>query len=223
MKRIATLTAVAAAVILSACSSGPSGSMMTAAAASSGPTATAVLEPTKGNTAAGTVTFQQRGDRVMVTTKVTGLKPNQEHGMHAHEKGDCSSGDGMSTGGHFNPNGKPHGPQESEHHAGDIRGRALEIAGDEYIRKHGAGVTQVDEATVNEVLGLVPREIFFGLGERNAVAVVAEEGGAERHLGLHRSRHVGMGLDVHGNLMGARHSSGASSLIHKRHWSGALR
>ena len=31
-----------------------------------------------------------------------------------------------------------------ERHADDIRGRALEIAGDEYIRKYGTGVTQVD-------------------------------------------------------------------------------
>jgi SAM-dependent methyltransferase len=31
-----------------------------------------------------------------------------------------------------------------EHHAGDIRGRALEVAGDEYIRKYGTGVTRVD-------------------------------------------------------------------------------
>src|SRR5436190_10975563 len=81
-----------------------------------GPTATATLEPTRGNSAAGTVSFQQQGDRVMVVAKVRGLKPNQEHGFHAHEKGDCSSGDGMSTAGHFNPNGKPHGPQDSEHH-----------------------------------------------------------------------------------------------------------
>ncbi len=31
-----------------------------------------------------------------------------------------------------------------ERHGNDIRGRALEIAGDEYIRKYGTGVTQVD-------------------------------------------------------------------------------
>ena len=29
-----------------------------------------------------------------------------------HEKGDCSSGDGMSAGGHFNPLGKGHGHHE---------------------------------------------------------------------------------------------------------------
>lgn len=89
---------------------------------SAGPKAVATLEPTKGNTAAGTVTFQQMGDKVLVTADITGLKPNAEHGFHAHEKGDCSSGDGMSTAGHFNPNGKPHGPQDHDHHAGDMPG-----------------------------------------------------------------------------------------------------
>jgi len=85
-----------------------------------GPKASANLEPTKGNSAAGTVTFAQHGDKVAVSAHVTGLKPGSEHGFHVHEKGDCSSGDGMSTGGHFNPAGKAHGPQTGEHHAGDM-------------------------------------------------------------------------------------------------------
>jgi Cu-Zn family superoxide dismutase len=83
--------------------------------------ATTTLEPTKGNQAAGTVTFVQRGDKVFVTADVHGLPPNSEHGFHVHEKGDCSSGDGMSTGGHFNPEGAPHGnAQPSDGHAGDM-------------------------------------------------------------------------------------------------------
>ena len=50
-----------------------------------------------------------------------GLKPGQEHGFHIHEAGDCSSGDGMSAKGHFNPLGKPHGnPSSAERHAGDL-------------------------------------------------------------------------------------------------------
>ncbi|MGH8680746.1 MAG: superoxide dismutase family protein, partial [Burkholderiales bacterium] len=45
----------------------------------------------------------------------------QEHGLHIHEVGDCSSGDGMSAKGHFNPFGKPHGhPGSGERHAGDL-------------------------------------------------------------------------------------------------------
>src|SRR5688572_4164165 len=74
-----------------------------------GARAVAVLESTKGNTAAGTVSFTQQGPKVQVNARVTGLKPNADHGFHVHEKGDCSSGDGTSTGGHFNPSAKPHG------------------------------------------------------------------------------------------------------------------
>lgn len=87
----------------------------------SGNRATAKLEPTRGNTTSGTVTFVQTGDGVQVSGEVRGLKPDSEHGFHIHEKGDCSSGDGMSTGGHFNPGGKPHGSHGAgEHHAGDL-------------------------------------------------------------------------------------------------------
>jgi Cu-Zn family superoxide dismutase len=94
--------------------------------------ATAGLHPTAGNKAAGEVTFEQLPDgRLRVTAQVIGLAPNQEHGFHIHEVGDCSSGDGMSAKGHFNPYGKPHGPPGAEHHAGDMpslkadgRGRA---------------------------------------------------------------------------------------------------
>ena len=82
--------------------------------------ATAELKPTTGNTAAGTVTFAQKGDKVTVTANMSGLSPGS-HGFHIHEKGDCSSGDGMSAGGHFNPTGKPHGdPAAADHHTGDM-------------------------------------------------------------------------------------------------------
>lgn len=87
----------------------------------SGPSATAQLQPTKGSTANGIVNFVQNGDKVMVNLEINGLKPNAEHGFHIHEKGDCSSGDGMSTGGHFNPLTKGHGAHGiNEHHAGDL-------------------------------------------------------------------------------------------------------
>ncbi len=89
--------------------------------ATEGPKAVANLEPTKGNQVRGTVTFTQTGDTIRVTTRLTGLKPNAEHGFHVHEKGDCSSGDGMSAGGHYNPAGVAHGRYDAgPHHAGDM-------------------------------------------------------------------------------------------------------
>ena len=85
-----------------------------------GPSAVANLDPTTGNATRGSVTFTQRGDKVRVVAQVSGLKPGAEHGFHVHEKGDCSSGDGMSAGGHYNPAGKPHGSLATDHHAGDM-------------------------------------------------------------------------------------------------------
>jgi Cu-Zn family superoxide dismutase len=83
--------------------------------------ATAQLQPTKGSKTFGEATFEQVGDKVRVVVFVQGLKPGQEHGLHIHEAGDCSSGDGMSAKGHFNPFGKPHGHHGSgERHAGDL-------------------------------------------------------------------------------------------------------
>ena len=83
------------------------------------PLASAGLAATKGNKTVGEVTFEQIGGKVRVTAQVINLKPNQEHGFHVHEVGDCSSGDGMSARGHFNPFGKPHG-RGAERHAGDL-------------------------------------------------------------------------------------------------------
>lgn len=95
-----------------------------------GPRARAELQPTRGNTAAGTVYFKQFGERVRVHAVVTGLRPDREHGFHIHEVGDCSSGDGMSAKGHFNPYGKPHAHHSTaERHAGDLPALKADAAG----------------------------------------------------------------------------------------------
>ena len=115
----ATLSIAVAAALLGGCAVGLG---TQSGGGAGGPTAVATLEPTKGNTTSGTVTFTQQGGHVVVNAQVSGLKPNADHGFHVHDKGDCSSGDGMSTGGHFNPTGKPHGHggTAAEVHAGDM-------------------------------------------------------------------------------------------------------
>jgi superoxide dismutase, Cu-Zn family len=85
------------------------------------PRATASLQPTKGNKTFGEATFEQVGpNKVRVIVFAQNLKPDSEHGFHIHEAGDCSSGDGMSAKGHFNPLGKPHGMPGPQSHAGDL-------------------------------------------------------------------------------------------------------
>jgi Cu-Zn family superoxide dismutase len=98
------------------------------------------LQPTAGNTAAGTVWFMADGADVRIRGRVTGLKANQEHGFHVHEKGDCSSADAMSAGGHLNPSGKPHGPPSGEHHAGDLPALKADAAGNATIDSRVRGL-----------------------------------------------------------------------------------
>ncbi|MGH8674921.1 MAG: superoxide dismutase family protein [Burkholderiales bacterium] len=105
------VSAALATVLLVACQSAPVEPLR----------ATAQLQPTKGNQTFGEATFEEADGKVRAVIYVQGLKPGQEHGLHIHEVGDCSSGDGMSTKGHFNPHGKAHGRHDSaERHAGDL-------------------------------------------------------------------------------------------------------
>lgn len=96
---------------------------------SAGPRAMAPLEARSGSKVGGTVSFNQQGAKVRVVARVTGLAPNQEHGFHVHEKGDCSAPDAMSAGGHFNPTGQPHGPQSAPHHGGDMPSLKADASG----------------------------------------------------------------------------------------------
>jgi Cu-Zn family superoxide dismutase len=100
----------ACALLLSAC----------ATVEPDGPSAVAVIRPASGSQVHGEARFTQTGSRVRVDAEIAGLSPGA-HGFHIHEKGDCSAADGMSAGGHFNPQSKKHGaPDSADHHAGDL-------------------------------------------------------------------------------------------------------
>lgn len=78
------------------------------------------LESKSGSTVSGTATFAEHNGRVTLDVKLFGLKPGV-HAIHIHEKADCSSADGSSAGGHWNPTFKKHGKWgEGEYHKGDI-------------------------------------------------------------------------------------------------------
>jgi superoxide dismutase, Cu-Zn family len=95
--------------------------------------AIAVLHPTAGNNVTGLVTFTKSGDAVRVVADITGLTPGK-HGFHVHEFGDCSSSDGSSAGGHFNPTHKQHGaPDASERHAGDLGNIEADASGKAHL------------------------------------------------------------------------------------------
>jgi len=126
MNRFGTLVfaSLATATLVAGCAS----SHVDAAAAASTATvaqamplaARSVMNPTEGNSVTGTVSFTQVEGGVRVVAVFAGLTAG-DHGFHVHEQGDCSAPDGTSAGGHFNPEGHPHGlPGDPNRHAGDL-------------------------------------------------------------------------------------------------------
>lgn len=79
------------------------------------------MEPKSGSNVNGEVIFTENEGNVVMRATFTGLDEG-EHAIHLHEKADCSSDDGTSTGGHWNPTFQPHGKWGAEegYHKGDI-------------------------------------------------------------------------------------------------------
>ena len=79
------------------------------------------MEPKSDSGVQGEVTFTEENGEVKMTGTFAGLSEG-EHAIHIHEKADCSSADGKSTGGHWNPTSEPHGKWGAAegYHKGDI-------------------------------------------------------------------------------------------------------
>ncbi|WP_456437122.1 superoxide dismutase family protein [Psychroserpens sp.] len=79
------------------------------------------LDSKSGSTATGNLVFTQEAGIVTMIAVLSGLTPG-EHAIHIHDKADCSSDDGKSSGGHWNPTVQPHGKwgDDAGYHKGDI-------------------------------------------------------------------------------------------------------
>jgi Cu-Zn family superoxide dismutase len=95
-----------------------------------GAQAKATIEPRSGSNVQGWATFTDRSTGgVAVVVHIENAPPGT-HGLHVHEKGDCSAPDASSAGGHFNPGGAPHaGPTDLHRHAGDLGNITIEANG----------------------------------------------------------------------------------------------
>jgi superoxide dismutase, Cu-Zn family len=85
------------------------------------PTAKATIESRSGSKVTGKAVFTELpSGATKVEVWIENASPGT-HGLHIHEKGDCSAPDGASAGGHFNAAGNPHAaPTEHAHHNGDL-------------------------------------------------------------------------------------------------------
>ncbi|TMU56968.1 superoxide dismutase family protein [Flagellimonas algicola] len=79
------------------------------------------MEAKSDSNVGGEVTFTEENGTVIMKAKLSGLTEG-EHAIHIHEKADCSSADGKSTGGHWNPTFQPHAKWGADggYHKGDI-------------------------------------------------------------------------------------------------------
>jgi len=136
-----TLIALSLSALLAACAS---------TGAPEGPTATARLQSKSGSSVAGTIHFTQVGDRVRITANIAGHSPGYK-AMHIHEKGDCSSADGMSTGGHFNPAKAKHGAPGAGH-AGDFGNLVFDSYGRASVNIMASGIV-VNNTAPNGIVG----------------------------------------------------------------------
>lgn len=86
----------------------------------SGSRAVAVLEGRSGSSMKGEAVIVKNGLRYTFRLVVENAPPGT-HGVHLHERGDCSAPDALSAGPHWNPTGEAHGRWgHPPFHRGDV-------------------------------------------------------------------------------------------------------
>ncbi|MBD3401424.1 superoxide dismutase family protein [candidate division GN15 bacterium] len=144
-----------------------------------GPTkAVAVLHPTEGNDAYGTVTFTETPDGVEVVADVYNLEPGL-HGFHIHEYGDCSEPDATSAGGHFAPMNREHGaPDDLDRHVGDLGNIMADSTG------HGHYEETDTHLTMSGVNSIIGRGVIVHEGEDDLTTQPTGAAGARVACGV---------------------------------------
>lgn len=127
--------------------------------------AKAVIQAKSGSQVAGIISFEQVSKQeVVISGKVTGLKPSSKHGFHVHEKGDCSATDGSSAGSHFNPTQQSHGALNvAVSHIGDLGNLVTDDNGVAEFRfvKKNASLTDTNTSYVGKAVIIHDKEDDF--------------------------------------------------------------
>lgn len=135
--------------------------------------AVAVIHGTQGNEKVmGVVHFTDTGNGVKVTADIDGLAPDSEHGFHIHQFGDCTDPKGMSTGGHYNPEGHQHGhPGDAMSHVGDMGNIKADDKG------HAHTEVTLPAATINGKNAILGRGVIVHANADKFTQPVGDAGG----------------------------------------------
>lgn len=152
--------------------------LVTAACAGRVTRAVAILAPASGSRVTGTATFTERGDVTEIVIEARNLSAGP-HGVHVHERGDCSAPDASSAGDHFNPGGGAHGaPGEAHHHGGDLGN--LEVGSD------GVGALRLETDALTVARGaaaVLGRAVVIHAGPDDLVSQPGGNAGARTACG----------------------------------------
>lgn len=112
---------ILAAAALSGAALAASTALATPPDGASAPSAKATIESKSGSKVTGKAVFTELpSGGVKAEIWIENATPGT-HGLHIHEKGDCSAADATSAGGHFNSAGNPHAaPADKARHNGDF-------------------------------------------------------------------------------------------------------
>jgi superoxide dismutase, Cu-Zn family len=127
--------------------------------------ASADIKAGPGESLEGEVLLEKFSGGVRVTVNVKDAKPGL-HGVHVHQKGDCSDIPGKSMGEHFAPTGKKHGlPGATDRHFGDL--------GNIAVAQDGTGVLDITipeaNLTKDDRLSLLGKALVIHRGEDKGV------------------------------------------------------
>ena len=121
-KHVSLVLITVAAIGISGCKSAPKHEALAAAPQGAQKTGdvTVQIQPKSGSKVTGALILSDTDKGLHIVGDLTGLSKGK-HGIHVHEKGDCSAADASSAGSHFGMAGQTHGaPGKHESHTGDL-------------------------------------------------------------------------------------------------------
>lgn len=143
--------------------------------------ASALIEPKSGSHTAGKAWFAKSKDGIQILVVAKHLMPGL-HGIHIHEKGDCSAKDASSAGPHYNPNKHKHGAADPhKYHMGDLGNIVISTKG---IGILNLGIPASDHAAHNNWQDIIGRSIVLHGGVDDLVSQPAGDSGNRIGCGL---------------------------------------
>lgn len=139
-------------------------------------TLTIALNAKSESNVSGNVVFTEDNGTVKMLATVSGLKSGV-HAIHIHGTSDCSTADGTSAGGHWNPTNQPHGAwgAEAGYHKGDIGNFTADESGNATIE------FSTDEWCINcddDTKNIVSKSVIIHAGEDDLISQPSGAAGA---------------------------------------------